>query len=449
MSSQFTYSIKQNIRHSDVKQYLTELGVTPAEYFMTNCKLLSTELSNRGFTGRISDKNIRKFIDRLPRPPPLEEESQLPEEDEEEQPPLQSPPSPPPPTPLQRYVDSPEYKSREQKRSDDDLFTKLSRENAELRAKNKRLEDEHRVMRAELAEQHRELREELEAHEKSIMEMETFTDTRSQLSSEERLRIRAGDISSITDGLVTTIAHSDDYKRNAEMVTFIRRHKPERIECPDGFIPLFEVNDENQQAFSDKIAEVYRKNGNSHNVKKMVSHGDYHLYYINNLSSIEALFEALDVVYHKHKDTPFKIMCDSGYILEQYTDDNGVAGSGGTDECSYRYQPPDEMVTGRSTTTTITEPHDLELYKHYIYSYITEKTEITHENSRNRYCAIVSFMFKVVPLQRTGKRTSNLQLAPEYEWLLHDNHIVTIECDYNICVFNTIAAGLLLHEQSV
>ncbi len=203
MTSTYTTSIKQNIKHVDIKQFLTDLGVTPEDHFMTNCKLLSQELNNRGYTGKISQRAIRKFIDELPQTPPLEEESiaeynisepsSTPQQqssshaefkekllhlfDEEEQQPTMKQKEPSPSTSSSM--------SSEQKTSDDELFTRLSRENAELKARNKQLEENERIMKAELAEQHRELREELEAHEKSIMEMETFTDTRSQLSSEE------------------------------------------------------------------------------------------------------------------------------------------------------------------------------------------------------------------------------------------------------------------------
>ncbi len=446
MATQFTQMIKRKIRHDTVKRYLADLGITPEVNPMRNYSLLSRELYRRGFEDEITNENIRNFIASLP-PEEEPEPTPQPEEEQEEEEPPPPPPSipkesatmlspPPPPSPSKRYVDSPEYKNREQKKSDDKLFANLSHENAELRAKNERLEREKRTMKTELAEQHREFREQLEAHEKAIMEMKSFTDTHSQLSSDERIRKRVGDMSSITDGHVTTNVNDEDYKRNPEMVRFIERHKPRRIDC-DGFIPLFDVSDEHQDAFHEKITEVFRKNGNEPNKKKIDSHGDYFLYYINNLSSMEALFETLDVVYRKHEDSPFKIMCDSGFILEKHNED----------ECTFMYNPPTELVTGRSITTTITNEHDLEVYKHYIYSYITEKTEITHENSRNRYCAIVSFMFKVIPLIRTGKRTSNLQLAPEYEFLLHDNHFATIECEYNICVFNTFAPGLLLQKQ--
>ncbi len=442
MEKQFTKIIKSKVLSHEVKQFLTDLGIRPNKNFMSNCSRLSKELYNRGYTGEITNENIRHFIDNLPteEPTPNPQPPQPPEEPPQPEP---KEPTPTPPSEPETYDDTQDDQSYptpsdEQRKADDDLFAELSRKYAKLEAENKRLKHEKQAMLTKLTQERREFRKRLEDHEAAMMEIEVFPDTRTQLSTEERVRRRARDIDEVTEGLVTTHATDEDYKRNRELVRFIKSHKPEKIQSPDGFIPLFTVDDDNQAAFQSKITDVFQKNGNEHNNTKVDSHGDYFLYYINNLSSMEALFDALESVYEKHQEFPFKITCDSGFILEQHD----------SDSCSYKYQPPAEMVSGRSIPMTIAERHDLELYKHYIYSYITEKTEVTHENSRNRYCAIVSFMFKVIPLQRTGKRTSKLKLAADYDWLLHDNRFVITDCDYNICVFNTIAAGLLLQEQS-
>ncbi len=439
MSANYTKAIQQRIGHNDVKQYLNSLGISPTRYYMTNCRRLSQALAEKGFTGDITNENIRQFINRLhPQPTgqiPLGGGNELlpgiqPEEVPQPQPQTLVDSGAKLRFPLQSKVPKSEQ-STDQKQHDDELFAKLKAQNDKLKAENERLEARNKRltrMMDDLTQQ---------THENAIMNMGIFPDTRTKLSTEERVLRRAIVIDEVTDGLVTTVATEDDYKRNSELVRFIQRHKPERIESPDGFIPLFTVDDDNQAAFQSKVTDIYNKNGKEHNCLKVDLHGDYFLYYINNLSSMKALFDTLESVYDKHKDSPFKIMCDSGFILEQHD----------SDSCSYKYQPPAEMVSGRSIPMTITERHDLELYKHYIYSYITEKTELTHENSRNRYCAIVSFMFKVVPLQRTGKRTSKIRFAPEYEWLLHDNNIEIIDCQYNICVFNCIAAGVLEHER--
>ncbi len=372
MSKSFTQDIKSSFTSTKLSEMLNDLGIKPNPNWLSRCKQLSDVLVSKGYKGKVTMDNVCKFfiaerLDELKK-----EQQQL----EEEIDAIMSIPS----------LDTPISKSHDERKDAYDL----------------------------------------KKEEEAMMDIPAV-DTPVSKSHEERKQIWRESLEDASNGLLTG---DIDFSFNKEITEFIKNHKPRFIDS-DGYIPLFPVDANMREDFLAKLQQVRNGYGNKPNNEHIDDHGDYTLYYLNNLTSIRNIFKFLDGVYDKHKDSPFKLMCDAGFMQQSHDGDN----------ISYHYKPPSEMNEQRAVPVVIASTSDLQTYKHYIYSYISEKMEETHENSRNRFCAIVSFMFKVIPLTRTGKRISHLGVASGYEFLLHRENIVTIECDYNICLFTSNVAG--------
>ena len=110
---------------------------------------------------------------------------------------------------------------------------------------------------------------------------------------------------------------------------------------------------------------------------------------MNKVSNIQAVFDLLDRIV-RESPRPFKIMTDCGFIVED------------TLENEYTSMPPNENDVERSIPFTITKNTDIETYKHYIYSFISEKMEKIRISSSHRYVAIYGFLFKVVNIIHIG-----------------------------------------------
>ena len=85
-------------------------------------------------------------------------------------------------------------------------------------------------------------------------------------------------------------------------------------------------------------------------------------------------------------------MCECGFIVED------------TGNNTYTSMPPNENEVERSIPFSITKNIDNETYKHYIYSFISEKMEMIYISSSHRYVAIYGFFFKVVKLTAVGAK---------------------------------------------
>ena len=220
---------------------------------------------------------------------------------------------------------------------------------------------------------------------------------------------------------------------NEEASKFIEKYGHKRIldESETTLPCILLIND--PEIYEDpKFKEVISKNvgyskEKGNNIENIVSKdGVYIEIYINRLTQIEKIFEQLDRIYENTKQV-FKILVDFGFIVQRRETIK--------DKIVYKYSvsPPDSTLQ-KSIPHTITNKTDLESYKHYIASNISEKMEFHHQDSITRYVAIVTSLFKVIPLGKTGAKMK----IKGYEFLLKNN-FVSYDEDENLCIFLCIS----------
>ena len=76
----------------------------------------------------------------------------------------------------------------------------------------------------------------------------------------------------------------------------------------------------------------------------------------------------------------------------------------------------------------------MKTYKHYIYSFISEKMEATHKSSSHHFIAIHTFLFKVIKLNKTGIKFN----VSGYTFLSKLRCVRHIQDDKNLCYFNAL-----------
>ena len=220
---------------------------------------------------------------------------------------------------------------------------------------------------------------------------------------------------------------------NEEASKFIEKHGYKRIidESETTLPCILLIHD--PVIFEDpKFKEVINKNvgyskKKGNNIENIVSKdGVYIEYYINRLTKIEKIYEQLDRIYEKTKQV-FKIIVDFGFIVQKKETIKDIIVN------KYSVSPPDSTLQ-KSIPHTITNKTDLESYKHYIASNISEKMELHHLDSITRYVAIVTSLFKVIPLGKTGAK----MYIKGYGFLLKNN-FVSYDEDENICMFYALA----------
>jgi len=453
-----TYAnIRDRLSHDRIKRLLTLIGVTPQPHFATNTALLTNELNTRGYVGDNCYGSIRRFLTptREPTPNTLENASderlmelailtftdvfderiddlcdnagsatartdmidminntlvttrytgpndfdaiywfirgtQLPK-----------------PVQLPRFDRSSAYVTRQMHKLFDTIRTENERLRAVLRDSERHTEQQLQQIRGR------------RRHIDTLMDIDLDHDEGpTQLSHDERVQRRKHMLAS-TNRLLTGVY---DKTTNKEVTTFIEKHgfggnSGSKRRCKD-CIPLFKPQD--QLKFDTLITSLKQKP----DTKLHEDHDVFHVYYINSVTSVNQVFSYLDVIYTKHKRFPFKLIVNAGFILEQACGDEDV---------KYTVIKVYDYNEQRSIPLVISKPADMDLYKHYLYSYITEKRELTHQNSSNRYVAIIQFCFKVVLLNRTGKTISKIKPANGYTFILHRNDIRTISVRCNMC----------------
>ena len=211
------------------------------------------------------------------------------------------------------------------------------------------------------------------------------------------------------------LLHGDiDPEVSKEGTKFIQNHKLQDLYNDDECILLFEPADE------EKFRECLH-NTSYRNDQVVVKDFDLYInYYLNKVSNIQAVFNLLDRIVTE-SPRPFKIMTDCGFIVED------------TIENEYTSMPPNETEVERSIPFTISKNTDMETYKHYIYSFISEKMEKIHISSSHHYVAIYGFLFKVVKLTRVGVKfkTEGHQFLNKFRChrIVYGKH--------ETCIFNT------------
>jgi len=199
-----------------------------------------------------------------------------------------------------------------------------------------------------------------------------------------------------------------------ELTKFIDKHKLvhiDNIHSDDAIILIPPID-------RDKFSSSLRRVGYKMNSLKKEDHKIYIDYYINRVTQINIVFDHLDQIFEENKGQAFKIGFDCGFVVEN------------TKDVTYKTTAPNSDEVGRSIPVIIKTQEDMNTYKHYVYTAVSEKTERIHENSSNRYCAIHTFMFKVTKLGQSGARI----LIPGYDFLARNKYIKVMPNLKNLCM---------------
>ena len=211
-----------------------------------------------------------------------------------------------------------------------------------------------------------------------------------------------------------------DRELNKELTKFIDKHPFSHIECDEALIlfPPIDIN---------KFQASLRRIGYTKNSIKKENHNVYIDYYLNKITELNFIFTSLDTIYEENKAQPFKIGFDCGFVVED------------TKDVKYTRTAPNEDEIGRSIPVVIENQSDMNTYKHYVFSAISEKTERTHIDSAHRYCAIHTILFKITKLGLSGAKIT----VPGYDFLSRNKYIVVSPNEYNLCMFCSIYEALM------
>jgi hypothetical protein len=211
---------------------------------------------------------------------------------------------------------------------------------------------------------------------------------------------------------------------------FIEKYKPQKIldESVTNIPCIMLINDPRIMDNPDFLKQVHNQSYRETNFEVEKDEKLYKNYYLNNVTHIEKVFEQLDKILNQEK-TPFKIAVDFGFIVEKKEEkDDGLIKK---TVYIYSRRPPDVDETSRSIPFVVTNKYDMEVYKQYIISNISEKMELHYEDSTTRFVAITTSLFKVMKLGRTGARVK----IPGYEFILKNNYVYAYDEDDNLCMF--------------
>ena len=230
-----------------------------------------------------------------------------------------------------------------------------------------------------------------------------------QKSHEERYKAHAEEA---TDGILNGDINRD---LNKELTKYVDKHPLLHLECDDAVLLFPPMNIE---AFKRELRRVvYRPN----TIKKE-DHNIYINYFLNRITEINFIFSSLDQIYEENKARPIKISFDCGFVIED------------TQNTTYKRTAPIDEETGRTVPVIIKNKEDMETYKHYVFSAISEKAEKTHETSSQRFCAIHTMLFKITKLGLSGAKVS----VPGYDFLAKSRYIRVSPNKYNLCMFCAI-----------
>ncbi len=352
-SENYTLLLKRLFKgeHNELKAILQSLGRRIDNSYITNCARLSSEIISRGYPEWLRSLNYHGVLTR---------------------------------DLLDEFINN--IGRNRQQQADDEMFKRLREDNERLRQENRRLQESNDRQRIELIEERHSLREAVE----SLMNIPA-SETPMSKSHEERRKRRHDEMYEVTNGLLD----GDISYEHKEMVDYIKKHG-HRFLDGEGCIQLFEP--ENDELFRQSLYVSSRHGKGKHRVsytpnqKTMEKEGLAKLYYINRLDNVNEILTYLDEIFQAESPNIFKISCDFGHIIQKQE----------SDDVTYEVKHPMDFDSGKSIPFKIRNQKDLNTYKHYIHSYIGEKMEQTHENSRNRFVAIHSFMFKVFPITREG-----------------------------------------------
>ena len=158
-----------------------------------------------------------------------------------------------------------------------------------------------------------------------------------------------------------------------------------------------------QPEIEEKFNKCLTRFGETISKEVVKQSGASKLYYLNNCLSVGEVENFLDRIFEKQNGKDFRIACDCGFIAEIH----------GGNETKYKVVPPHEEQVWRSIPKFIHFQADMDKYKKYIKSFVSEKMELTHESSNVRFVAIHTFMFQVFNVNKeTEQLNKETELPP-------------------------------------
>ena len=299
--------------------------------------------------------------------------------------------------------------SEEEKPKEPDVFPEYYEE----RIKDDEYNEIERLkkIRDEIDEKIKELREVEKYNENEVEGLMNIPASESEVqkSHEERYKNYVSESTqNLLDGEI-------DETLSEEGTKFIRKHKLQFIDNEE--YPCILLS---PPLDSEKFKKALKNVTYATNTIKKEDHDIYTNYYLNKCTGVDKVFDLLDKI-SKETIGTYKILCDCGFIIED------------TNNVSYERTAPKEDEVERSIPFVIKNIKDMKTYKHYIYSFISEKMEATHKTSSHHFIAIHTFLFKVVKLNKTGIRFN----VSGYAFLSKLKCIRHVADDKNLCVLNS------------
>ena len=211
-------------------------------------------------------------------------------------------------------------------------------------------------------------------------------------------------------------------KDNQEALTYLYKHPIKKLNVENNNLMLFKPL--NTTNFENCVKEHLTYYPNYLNTIKDKLYTNY---YLNNIKDIEFIYDSIKKICdEKENPKPFKISFDCGFVVED------------TDDGTYSISLPSVDKLGRNVPMTIKGPSDIELFKHLIFSTLSDYTSEIHQvrGSRYHYVAMHTMLMQVTKLGRVaGARV----LVPGYDFLVKNKYIKDWGNDNNLCMFNVVA----------
>ena len=225
----------------------------------------------------------------------------------------------------------------------------------------------------------------------------------------------------ILDGLFPR--NERDVGENKEALLYVQKHPSRKIESnEEKCVKLFEP------AFPERFKACRRRLTNTPNQmnKEVDKNNLYTNYYLNNITDLKEIFKTIDKEIYEKEPKPFKISFDCGFIIED------------TVKGTYSISLPLVQNLGKTVPMTIVGPSDVQLFKHLVFSTLSDYTSEVHAasaGSRYHYCAMHAMLFQVTKFGNGGARV----LLPGYDFLVKNKYIRDYGNDNNLCMFHVVA----------
>ena len=211
-----------------------------------------------------------------------------------------------------------------------------------------------------------------------------------------------------------------DVGENQEALRYVQKHPSKKLEYDeDKCVMLFEP------LYPDKFSTCRRKIKSRPNELEDEEDKNklYHIYKLKNITDLKEIFKLIDEI---GKNPPFKIAFDCGFIIED------------TVEGKYSLSYPSVQSLGKTVPMTIVGPSDVQLFKHLVFSTLSDYTSEVHAvsaGSRYHYCAVHTILFQKTNFGRGGARV----LLPGYDFLVKNKYIRDYGNENNLCMFHVVA----------